>query len=264
MNRRLRVTALGFWALVSIVLICSCSTAEEPLNPANCTYRIINTYPHDQEAFTQGLVFHDGSLYESTGLKGSSSLRRVDLETGDVLEIHEMPDHLFGEGITIYKDNIVQLTWKANIGYVYDKDSFQLLQTFSYPTEGWGITHDGEQLIMSDGTSILHFLDPETYEETGRIEVLYSGNPVVNLNELEYIRGYIFSNVWLTDNIIIIDPFTGQVEGWIDMHELLSEEDQQGNVNVLNGIAYDSEHDRLFVTGKLWPKLFEIELIPEE
>lgn len=274
-----------FWALLAAVLICCCSPAADSLLPTNSpvpstptlaptstvpdiapvyTYRVVNSYPHDREAFTQGLVFEDGVLYESTGLTGHSSLRRVNLETGDVMDIRELPEQLFGEGITIYQNKIVQLTWRANIGYVYDRDSFHLLQTFDYPTEGWGITHDGERLIMSDGTSTLHLLDPETYEEIGQIDTLDRGSPVVRLNELEYIRGYIYSNIWQTDNIVIIDPSTGEVVGWIDLHGLLSEEDRQQKVDVLNGIAYDPENDRLFVTGKLWPRLFEIDLIPEK
>jgi glutamine cyclotransferase len=226
------------------------------------TYRIVNTYPHDRGAFTQGLVFEEGVLYEGTGLRGRSTLRIVELETGDVLKLHSLPVQLFGEGVTVYGDRIFQLTWKAQVGFVYDRD-FELLQEFHYPTEGWGITHDGQRLIMSDGTSTLHFLDPETLEEIGRIEIYDQNGPVTSLNELEYIDGTVYANVWKTDRIALIDPHTGQVTGWIDLTGLLSEEDRLLPVDVLNGIAYDAGDDRLFVTGKLWPKIFEIELVPE-
>jgi glutamine cyclotransferase len=178
------------------------------------------------------------------------------------LKLDPLPVHLFGEGITIYGDKVFQLTWKAHVGFVYDKDSFELLQDFSYPTEGWGLTHDGERLIMSDGTPTLHFLDPDTLEETGQIQVYDNKGPVTRLNELEYVRGEIYANVWQTDRIARIDPRTGQVTGWIDLAGLLSQEDRSQRVDVLNGIAYDAQLDRLFVTGKLWPKLFEIELMP--
>jgi len=241
-------------------------TAAIPYIAPVYSYRVVNTYPHDREAFTQGLVFEDGVLYESTGLYGNSSLRRVDLHTGEVLDIHELPGNLFGEGIAVHGNRISQLTWRNQVGYVYDRDSFQLLQTFNYPTEGWGLTYDGERLIMSDGTSTLYFLDPVTYERMGWIDVIESpaSSYIPRLNELEYVKGEIYANVWQTDRIARIAPSTGQVVGWIDLEGLLSEEDRSEQVDVLNGIAYDAENDRLFVTGKLWPKLFEIELIPVE
>jgi len=179
-----------------------------------------------------------------------------------VLALRELAEGYFGEGMTIFGDVIVQLTWKANTGFVYEKDSFDLLRTFDYPTQGWGLAHDGERLIMSDGTSVVRFLDPGTYQETGRIEVTDGGAPVIRLNELEYVNGEIFANVWLTDLIARIDPDTGRVVGWIDLTGLLGEEYRTRHVDVLNGIAYDAEGDRLFVTGKLWPRLFEIELVP--
>jgi len=227
-------------------------------------YKIVNAYPHDQNAFTQGLAFENGFLYEGTGLRGRSTLRRVELETGDILQIRKLPVQFFGEGVTIYENKIIQLTLRSNLGFVYDKDSFELLQAFNYPTNGWGITHDGERLIMSDGTSILHFLDPEILEEIGRIEVFDSDGPVTRLNELEYVQGEIYANVWQTDRIARIDLQTGQVIGWIELKGLLSPEDRRKPVNVLNGIAYDEKNDRLFVTGKLWPILFEIELMSLE
>jgi glutamine cyclotransferase len=224
-------------------------------------YRIINTYPHDRAAFTQGLVYEDGFLYEGTGRRGQSTLRKVELESGQVLQSIALPPILFGEGIVIFGDRIVQLTWHARIGFVYDKASFELQQSFGYPTEGWGITHDGQQLIMSDGTSTLYFWDPETLAEIGRVEVTDSGRPVPRLNELEYVQGEVFANIWQTDRIARVDPNTGHVVGWIDLAGLLGPEDLTEPVDVLNGIAYDAAGDRLFVTGKLWPKLFEIELV---
>ncbi len=190
-------------------------------------------------------------------------MRRVELETGDVLQLHRLPVQLFGEGVTVFDDMVYQLTWKAHIGFVYDKDSFNLLGNFTYPTEGWGLTHDGQRLIMSDGTSTLYFLDPRTFEETDQVQVYDNDGPVTRLNELEYVRGEIFANVWTTDRIARIDPQTGRVMGWINLTGLLSEQDRSQPVDVLNGIAYDAENDRLFVTGKWWPKLFEIELVPE-
>ncbi len=276
--RRSKKLILGLMVVLAAALVCSCSGSGEPEGPAATatpqataqdvvpvyTYRIVNAYPHDRRAFTQGLVFDDGFLYEGTGLYGNSSVRKVDLETGQVLALRELAARYFGEGITVFGDIIDQLTWKSNTGLVYDRDSFDLLHTFEYPTEGWGLTHDGERLIMSDGTSTVRFLDPQTYEETGRIEVADRGVPVVRLNELEYVKGEIFANVWLTDRIARIDPDTGRVVGWIDLTGLLSAGDRARPVDVLNGIAYDAGGDRLFVTGKLWPRLFEIELVSVE
>jgi glutamine cyclotransferase len=254
-------------ALIGVALVFACLNLQGCFNPGNSdvipvySYSIVNTYPHDPDAFTQGLIFDEGVLYEGTGLYGQSSLRRVELETGDILQIRELSDQLFGEGITIYGDRIIQLTWQSNIGFVYDKDTFELLQEFDYSTEGWGITHDGTRLIMSDGTSTLHFLDPQTFEETGQVAVFDSDGPVTRLNELEYVQREIYANVWQTDRIARIAPETGQVVGWIELEGLLSAEDRSQPVDVLNGIAYDAQTDRLFVTGKLWPKLFEIELV---
>jgi len=226
------------------------------------TYRVVNTYPHDTGAFTQGLVFKEGALYEGTGLKGRSSLRKVDLETGEVLRIHYLPDVYFGEGITVWDDTIVQLTLSARTGFVYDAATFELLRDFTYTTGGWGITSDGERLIMSDGTSMLHFIDPDSFERIGQVIVRDGKRPVIGLNELEYIDGEIFANVWQTDFIARISPATGDVKAWIDLTGLLDPADRQG-ADVLNGIAYDEEGKRLFVTGKLWPRLFEIETIPK-
>jgi glutamine cyclotransferase len=227
--------------------------------PLQYTFTIINQYPHDTNAFTQGLIFENGMLYESTGLYNHSTLRQVELETGKVVKLHSLPSHLFGEGITIFNNLIIQLTWKSNQGFVYEKETFNLLHDFHYPTEGWGITHNGTQLIMSDGTAMLYFLDPETFTITGQIEV-YDTNPVTQLNELEYIQGKVYANIWKEERIAIINPQTGQVIGWIDLSGLLDLENDDLN-NVLNGIAYDKEEDRIFVTGKRWSHLFEIDVI---
>lgn len=222
----------------------------------------MNSYPHDPSAFTQGLVFEEGFIYEGTGVKGQSTLRKVDLQTGDVLLIHELPKKYFGEGITIYGDRIIQLTWRSNIGFVYDKESFRQIDEFSYPTEGWGITHDGDRLILSDGTATLYFMDPDSFEITGQIDVRDDDGSVALLNELEYVLGEVYANVWQTDTIVRIDPQTGRVIGWIDLAGLLDSEESEEPVDVLNGIAYDPSDDRLFVTGKLWPSLFEIDVVP--
>ena len=261
---RVAIIGLGLLALLGVVCACSCSESPAPTT-SNITpvysYNVVNTYPHDRSAFTQGLVFEDGVLYEGTGLNGRSTLRRVELETGEVLQIHELPAQFFGEGVTVYGNDIIQLTWQSHVGFVYDRDSFELLQEFNYSTQGWGITHDGERLIMSDGTATLYFLDPETFEEIGRVGVYDNDGSVNRLNELEYVQGEIYANVWQTNCIARIDPQTGQVVGWIELKGLLTPEDRGELVDVLNGIAYDAENARLFVTGKLWPKLFEIELI---
>lgn len=237
------------------------TTAPVPI-PRHYTYRIINSYPHDPEAWTQGLVFEDGFLYESTGAQyHRSSLRKVDLSSGEILNQYLLADELFGEGIVIHKDKIIQLTWRDHQGFVYDKQTFEKTGEFTYPTEGWGITSNGERLIMSDGSATLHFLDPETFEETSSIEVADENGPVISLNELEYINGEVYANIWYSDTIVILDPLTGKVTGWINLAEMPGFEERREH-DILNGIAYDSEHDRLFVTGKLWPRLFEIDLVP--
>ncbi|MFQ5576623.1 MAG: glutaminyl-peptide cyclotransferase [Anaerolineae bacterium] len=240
------------------------AAATGPAPITRYTYRVVNTYPHDPESYTQGLVIVNGVMFEGSGLYGRSTLRRVDLATGRVEQLHKLPLNLFGEGITVWGDKIIQLTWKAGQGFVYNRDTFELQRTFNYPTEGWGITRDGERLIMSDGSATLYFWDPDTLQEIGRVEVRGNNGPVGRLNELEYIRGEVYANVWQTDRIARIDPATGRITGWIDLTGLLTAQDRSRPVDVLNGIAYDAERDRLFVTGKLWPKLFEIVLVPLE
>jgi glutamine cyclotransferase len=228
------------------------------------TFRIINAYPHDRDAFTEGLAFANGTLYEGTGLYGKSSLRRVDLISGNVLQVHALPDEYFGEGITVSRDTIIQLTWRSKKGFVYDKDSFEVLREFSYETEGWGITHDGERLIMSDGTATLYFVDADTFQISDHIQVHDNGKPVNNLNELEFIGGQIYANIWGPENIAMIDPQDGRVTGRIDLSGILPPLSDGKPVDVLNGIAYDATNGRLLVTGKLWPQLFEIELMTKQ
>lgn len=224
-------------------------------------YRVLKTYPHDPEAFTQGLLFQDGELYEGTGLWGRSSLRRVTLETGEVQQQHNLEDRYFGEGLALWGDRLIQLTWRSGQGFVYDRATFQLLQTFQYPTEGWGLTQDGESLILSDGSDRLYFLDPETFQFRRYLTVQDGDRPINRLNELEYINGEVWANIWLDTRIARIDPATGQVLAWIDLAGL-DPTAQQNPDAVLNGIAYDAQGDRLFVTGKLWPRLYEIEILP--
>jgi glutaminyl-peptide cyclotransferase len=227
------------------------------------TYRIIHAYPHDTAAFTQGLLFDSGFLYEGTGNRGKSSVRKVELETGKVLQIQKLPDEYFGEGITLNGETIVQLTWLSNTGLVFDKKSFSLLRKFSYTGEGWGITNDGARLIMSNGSSTLTFLDRETLSPAGSIEIQDGDTPIDELNELEYINGKILANVYRTEKIVIINPANGRVTGWIDLTGLLQTRTYSGQVSVLNGIAHDAQTGRLFVTGKYWPFLFEIKLEPK-
>lgn len=231
-------------------------------------HKIINTYPHDKQAFTQGLIYDSGFFYESTGLNGRSSLRKVEVETGRVLQIRQLADQYFGEGLTLWRNQLIQLTWLNRVGFVYDKETFTQLREFSYTTEGWGITHDGRRLIMSDGSSVLYFLHPETFQRIGRLQVREGDKPVPTLNELEYIKGEIYANLWYgsgfpPDRIARISPETGQVLSWIDLSGLLTPEEISQGADILNGIAYDAEKDRLFVTGKLWPKVFEIEVVPK-
>jgi len=226
------------------------------------TYEVLKVYPHDPQAFTQGLVYYQGFLYESTGLYGESSLRQVDLESGEVLDQVDLPDEFFAEGLAIFDNKLFQLTWREGMGFIYALEDFSLVDQFTYQTEGWGLTHDGERLIMSDGTNKLYFLDPDSLKVTGSIDVTFMGEEIVRLNELEYVRGEIYANIWQTDTIARIDPATGDVLGWIDLRDILPKDLQTPGTDVLNGIAYDSENGRLFITGKRWPRLYEIRLLP--
>ena len=230
--------------------------------PPQYGYAVVKAYPHDPGAFTQGLLWRDGFLYESTGLHGRSSVRKVTLETGVPEQERLIDSRHFGEGVVDWKDRLITLTWQDQMGFIFDLATFERIGEFSYPGEGWGLTRDETRIIMSDGASALRFLDPETLKETGRIQVTDDGKPVDNLNELEWVKGEIYANVWQTDMIVRINPNTGVVVGRINLTGLLSNADRAtSSPDVLNGIAYDAQHDRLFVTGKCWPKLYEIKLV---
>lgn len=240
------------------------------LSPAQATipvygYKVVKTYPHDTGAYTEGLFYKDGYLFESTGQLGKSSVRKVDLKTGEVVQRHAVPSRYFGEGIVDWKDHLVQLTWQSGTGFVYDFNSFQQQRTFNYPGEGWALTRDDKRLYMSDGSSTLRVLDPDTLAQTGSLTVTADGEPVANLNELEWVKGEIYANVWLSQHIARIDPGTGHVIGWIDLSGLfdVNQTRDPGN-DVLNGIAYDAKNDRLFVTGKCWPSVFQIRLVKRD
>jgi glutaminyl-peptide cyclotransferase len=229
------------------------------------TYEVIRTYPHDVHAFTEGLLYLNGVLYESTGLEGQSTIRKVRLETGQVLQQVDIPPQYFGEGIVVWNQRLISLTWQSHIGFVFDLATLKLRSRFHYEGEGWALTQDGKRIIMSDGTSDLRILDPQTLRETGRLHVSLDGNPINRLNELEWVKGEILANVWQTNWLVRINPDTGQILGVIDLSGLLPESDRvAGQTDVLNGIAYDAENDRLFVTGKNWPRLFEIRLQPTD
>ena len=225
------------------------------------TYFIVNKVPHDFNAYTQGLVYNDGFLYESTGRRGQSSLRKVNPDDGAVITFHSLADEFFGEGITILDEKIYQLTWQSFTGFIYDKSTFLVMEEFFYNTEGWGITHNGKELIVSDGTSTLYFLDPVTFEILREIKVVDDKGLVESLNELEYVNGEIFANILYSYKIARIDPTTGKVVGYIDLSGILNNEKIDYPIDVMNGIAYDQDTDRLFITGKLWPQVFEIRLI---
>nr|WP_271069027.1 glutaminyl-peptide cyclotransferase [Caulobacter sp. NIBR1757] len=226
------------------------------------SYEVVASFPHDTGAFTEGLFFQDGVLYESTGLKGRSDIRKVDPVTGKVLQKRDLDAKYFGEGIVAWKGKLVELTWQDEIGFLYDLKTFEPKGTFSYPGEGWALTHDGKRIIMSDGTAQLRFLDPDTLKETGRVTVTDGGGEINNLNEIEWVEGEVWANIWRTDWIARIDPVTGKVTGWIDMTDLLPAADRTGGEDVLNGIAYDAKGRRVLVTGKFWPKLYEIRVKP--
>lgn len=233
---------------------------QPPEGGASTVYRVVQSYPHDPAAYTQGLVYHQGFFYESTGLHGKSSLRKVVPETGEVIRAHLLPAEHFGEGLARWGDRLIQLTWRSRIGLVYELSTFRQVGTFPYASEGWGLTGDGTSLIMSDGTSTLRFLHPETYRETGRMEVRRRGAPVDRLNELEYVRGEILANVWEKDEVLRISPSNGEVLETVDLSGLRAHLGPSRGPEVLNGIAYDPEGNRLFVTGKLWPRVFQIEI----
>jgi glutamine cyclotransferase len=235
------------------------AAAPAPVVPTE-TYEVVNSWPHDPQAFTQGLEYQDGALYESTGQYGESSLRKVELETGKVRKKVEVSRDFFAEGMTIFGGKIFQLTWKAQKGFIYDQKSFRARGEFGYTGEGWGLTHDEHALILSDGTNEIRFLDPKSFKVLRTIKVLDAGAPLNELNELEYIKGEIYANIWHSERIVRIDPATGKIVGWIDLKGLRPPQDAGDDDNVLNGIAYDAARDRLLVTGKRWSKIFEIRL----
>ena len=232
--------------------------ADQP--PKRNGYRVIKTYPHDKDAFTQGLVFKDGSLYEGTGQETRSSLRKVQLETGQVLNQLDLDSRFFGEGIAIIDTRIYQLTWESKVGFVYDLSTFKLKNKIYYQTEGWGLTTMGDKLVMSDGSNVLYFMDPESFTVVSTLEVYDNKAKVMHLNELEYINGEIWANIWMTDLIARIDPSSGKVIAYIDLKGILNDSATDTKVNVLNGIAWDQAGKRIFVTGKNWPSLFEIRI----
>lgn len=223
-------------------------------------YEIVNSYPHDSTSFTQGLLWRDGGFYESTGMYGQSKLRRLEFPSGKVLKEVSLTDDLFGEGLALVDNRLIQLTWTTHRGFTYDIQSFKKIEEFRYDTEGWGLTYDGTNLILSDGSSDLFYLDPYSFKVVKTLRVIMNGQPVTELNELEFIEGEIWSNVWQTDLILRIDPATGRVTSFLNMKDLLAPSDRTGREDVLNGIAYDSDKKRIFVTGKRWPRIFEIKI----
>jgi glutamine cyclotransferase len=245
--------------------VCSTAPGSDPAasprgETPTCSFTVVREFPHDAGAFTQGLQFVEGEWIEGTGLNGQSSLRRVDLETGTVEQQVPLAPEYFGEGVTVLGEKIYQLTWQSRVGFVYDVATLEQVATFAYETEGWGLTNDGTRLIMSDGSAKLYFLETQNLTVTGAVTVTDNGNPITQLNELEYINGFVYANVWHSEQIAKIDPQTGQVAAWLDLSGLRPTETLGSPEAVLNGIAYDAATDRLFVTGKLWPKIFEIEL----
>ena len=259
--------------IVAVALIaCACGPATQAGGIPEYGYQIVHTYPHDRMAFTEGLFYMNGFLYESTGVDEQSSVRKVRLETGEVVQKRDLPGQYFGEGIIAWKDRLIQMTYKTEVGFIFDLNTFEKKSEFHYPGQGWSFTTDGKKIYMDgsrevnaeESTPEIRIWDPETLKETGVIRVTADGQPVANLNELEWVKGEIYANIWMTDRIARIDPATGKVVGWIDLTGLLSPSERVGGdfpTDVLNGIAYDAEHDRLFVTGKRWPKLFEIKLV---
>jgi glutamine cyclotransferase len=243
----------------AVALACAPEAVVQRNPAAVQTYKVIATFPHDTSSFTQGLVFADGQMYESTGLQGESSLRRVDLTTGQTLQRVDVPAQYFAEGLALVGDELLQLTWQHQLGFVYDRATFKQKRTFPYKSEGWGIAYDGtSQLVMSDGSDTLTFLDPKTFTAGKRLRVLDAGKPIVNLNELEWIEGEIWANVWLTDRIARISPNTGEVNAWIDLSTLYPRGQRTPPADELNGIAYDKATRRIFITGKKWPRLYQI------
>lgn len=262
----MRPTSLRMIKLLPVIALLAIRAAYAADVP-EYGYKVVHVYPHDPEAFTEGLFYLDGYLFEATGLAGKSSVRKVDLQTGKVVQSEEVPRPYFGEGIVAFKNSLIQLTYTSETGFIYDLKTFRKQKDFHYPGQGWSLTSDGKRIIMDDGTPELRFWNPDSLQETGRVTVTANGVPLEYINELEWVKGEVYANVWHTDRIARIDPVSGQVRGWIDLTGLLPKSDfrtgAEGAEQVLNGIAYDAAHDRLFVTGKYWPKLFEIKIYPK-
>ncbi|MDX9930703.1 MAG: glutaminyl-peptide cyclotransferase [Bacteroidales bacterium] len=257
-RKSVKATAFREGRAASVITVFVIFYSDTP--PERWGYRVVNTYPHDSKAFTQGLFYSDGFLYEGTGQQTGSTLREVDLRTGKVLRLLNLQSDLFGEGITLYKGRIFQVTWQSKVGFVYEKETFRQLNRIYYQSEGWGLTTIGDRIVMSEGTNLLYFMEPESFTIASRLEVYDNEKKVDNLNELEFINGEIWANIWMTDLIARIDPSSGKVLGYIDLKGLLGRGDMGADTDVLNGIAWDSEGGRIFVTGKNWPKLFEISI----
>ncbi len=259
-TKKVRSRRRLLWLSGSLAILLSATIVFSRLQESTdiIGHEVVAVYPHDPDAYTQGLYFENGFLFEGTGRNGESYLRRVDLEDGTVLQEARLAPQFFGEGIAAFGNRIYQLTWTSGTGFIYDKDSFEVEAQFSYPREGWGLTGDGTNLIMSDGSAYLYFLDPESLELVRQIEVTDANGPIRQLNELEYIGDHVYANVWYTNHILKISPETGQVVGRLDLSDIVGQVDVADPDGVLNGIAYDEESDRVFVTGKLWPSLFEI------
>ena len=262
-SRGWRFIALTFLAVGVIGFTAAAQFKREPKGAVS-GFRVVAEYPHDATAFTQGLIFTDGRLYEGTGKKGESSLRRIELASGRIEQLVPLDSAYFGEGITILDGKLYQLTWQNRLGIVYDPQTFDRISTFRYTGEGWGLTHDGKRLILSDGTSTLRFLDPKTFDVVKRLKVRAANGAIDKLNELEYRKGEILANVWYSDRIARISPESGEVLGWIDLTSLYPARQRPSKEDVLNGIAYDEAKDRLLVTGKNWPKVYEIEIVPQK
>jgi len=255
-----KVVAIGYWKeknirnQITVILL-------SDIVPALKSYKIIKTYPHDKNAYTQGLFIHKGILYEATGLKGESSLRKTKIVSGDIIQSYAIPNDVFGEGITLFDNKIFQLSWTEQIAYIYDMETFEKTGEFEYYTEGWGLTNDGKNLIMSDGTNKLYFIETQSFSTIDQLEVYDDKGPVKLLNELEYIDGIIYANIYTTNQIVLIEAKSGKVLQKVDLTGLLSEKDKNADTDVLNGIAYDFDNKKLYVTGKKWSKLFEIQII---
>lgn len=255
----MRIFGIVVWTSVALAVV---TTRPAHASVPEYDAVVVKSYPHDPQAFTEGLLYQDGFLYESTGLKGRSSIRKVELETGKVVRQRDLDPRYFGEGIVIWKDHLIALTYTTQIGFVFDTTSFRPLSDFHYAGEGWGMTRDATRLFMSDGTADIRILEPASLRETGRIHVTCEGRPVHSINELEWVNGEIFANVWRSNIVVRIDPATGAILGWIDLNDIVASVSAGHSVDVLNGIAYDAAADRLFVTGKLWPTLYQIRLAP--